>query len=146
MPDRLLIPNGDDTHDHELARKIGRAELARRLLLGFLVLGVLALLVMQTIVILQVRHSQLEGTPVGKRLLASSDRILDCTDGGDKETGRPPGECFVESQKRTADAVGDINRVVVIAAACAAGLPENLSDNQRVIRTQRCLIDQLAAR
>lgn len=83
-----------------------------------------------------VRDTQLEGTPTGRKLVASADRILDCTE--------PEGECFKQGQERTAKAVGDINRVIVLAAACAAGLPDGLSDNQRVIRTQQCLIDQLA--
>ena len=91
-----------------------------------------------------VRDTQLEGSPTGQRILAASDRILDCTDAGDESKGIPPGECFKESQRRTADAVGNINRVAVLAAACAAGLPDGLSDQQRVIRVQRCLIDQLA--
>lgn len=42
--------------------------------------------------------------------------ILDCTD--------PTGECFQQGQARTAEAVGNINRVVVLAAACAR-VPDN---------------------
>lgn len=90
-----------------------------------------------------VRDTQIEGTPTGRKLLAASDRILDCTDPGDVATSRPPGECFTQSQERTATSVGDINRVVILAAACAAGLPDGLSENARVIRTQDCVIRQL---
>lgn len=42
--------------------------------------------------------------------------ILDCTN--------PSGKCFQNGQSRTADAVGNINKVVVLAAACAR-VPDN---------------------
>jgi hypothetical protein len=85
-----------------------------------------------------IRQTQIEGTPTGQRLLKASDRILDCTD--------PKGKCFQESQKRTANAVGDINRVVVLAAACSVGLNRHLPVAERQSRIQSCVIDRLAAK
>lgn len=85
-----------------------------------------------------VRNTQLEGTPVGQKLLEASDRILDCTD--------PQGECYQNSQERTAKAVGDINKVVVLAAACSVGLPDGLTVAERQDAIQSCVIDRLAAK
>lgn len=62
-------------------------------------------------VIAAIRQTQIEGTPTGRRLLEASDRILDCTD--------PAGVCYQRNQERTADVIGDVNRVAVYAAACA---------------------------
>ena len=85
-----------------------------------------------------VRNTQLEGTPVGQKLLKASDRILDCTD--------PQGECYQDSQARTAKAVGDINKVVVLAAACSVGLSDRLTVAERQDAIQTCVIDRLASK
>lgn len=122
------------------------ARRARRALYISIAIGLSTLVVGLVLAIASIRQTQLDGTPTGRKLLAASERILDCTDAGDDSTGRPPGKCFTESQERTRDAVGNINEVAVLAAACAAGLPDGLSDDKRVIRTQRCLIEQLAAK
>jgi hypothetical protein len=58
-----------------------------------------------------VRSTQLEGTPTGKKLLSSAERIEECT-----TPGQP---CFKDSQQRTADVIAEINRVAVYAASCA---------------------------
>ena len=84
----------------------------------------------------EVRDTQLEGTPTGQKLLTASDRILDCTD--------PEGQCFQDSQERTAKVVGDINRVIVLAAACSVGLDADLPVNRRQILIQECIINRLA--
>lgn len=85
-----------------------------------------------------VRNTQLEGTPTGQKLLEASNRILDCTD--------PEGKCYQDSQERTAKAVGDINKVVVLAAACSVGLPDGLTVAERQDEIQSCVIDRLAAK
>lgn len=46
----------------------------------------------------------------------NTDIIRDCTD--------PEGKCFQDGQARTAEAVGNINKVVTAASFCAR-LPEN---------------------
>lgn len=84
----------------------------------------------------QVRSTQIEGTPTGQKLLKASDRILDCTD--------PNGQCYRDSQARTAQAVGDINRVIVLAAACSVGLDPDVSVKARQIAIQGCVIQRLA--
>jgi hypothetical protein len=85
-----------------------------------------------------VRNTQLEGTPTGQKLLAASDRILDCTE--------PDGQCFKDSQRRTAKAVGDINRVVVLAAACSVGLSPRLEVDERQAAIQQCVIQRLSVK
>jgi hypothetical protein len=134
VPDRLLIPDRD--HDHALARKVGRAEFARRALLGFIVVGVIAMTVMQTVILVQVRGTQIQGTPTGDKLLRSAERIEDCTS--------PGGECYQRGVKNQADAVGSINRVIVLAAACSVGLPSQLTQREREVHIQACVIDGLA--
>lgn len=52
----------------------------------------------------------------------------------------PTGDCYKDSQKRTAGAVGDINKVVVLAAACA-----DKPRQQTEAEIQRCIINRLAA-
>jgi hypothetical protein len=84
----------------------------------------------------EVRNTQIEGTPTGRKLVASSERILDCTE--------PDGACYKASQARTAKAVGDINRVIVLAAACSVGLDPTWTVEQRQAEIQACVIDRLA--
>lgn len=86
----------------------------------------------------EIRATQLEGTPIGKKLLASSERVLDCTE--------PKGQCFQDGQARTADAVANINQVIILASACAVGLDSDLSVEDRQGEIQACVIDRLAKR
>ena len=98
--------------------------------------GILAVLLSTRQLAEEVRNTQLEGTPTGQKLLASSERVLDCTS--------PEGQCFKDGQKRTASAVGDINRVVILAAACASALPGELTVDERQVEIQACVIDRLS--
>jgi hypothetical protein len=84
----------------------------------------------------QVRHTQLQGTPLGQQLAASAARILDCTDS--------TGECYKQNQARTAKVVGDLNRVIVLAAACSVGLESGLTVNERQVAIQGCVLNRLA--
>lgn len=104
---------------------------------GVLVVMVLALMVKTWSLTDQIRSSQVNNTAARK----SSDRTLaaieDCT--------KPTGDCYQRGQKRTAAAVGDINRVVILASACSSGLSPDLSIEDRQARIQQCVIDRLAA-
>lgn len=100
------------------------------------ILGLVTLLVSTWQIADEVRNTQIEGTPTGKKLVASADRILDCTS--------PEGQCFKDGQKRTANAVGDINRVIVLAAACSVGLNPEWSVSRRQTAIQTCVIDRLS--
>jgi hypothetical protein len=132
--------------EEELERRVRRSELADRAFKVFVAIAAIVIAALVVWLLVSVRNTQIEGTPTGKKLLESSDRILDCTDPGDPANGRPPGKCFSDSQARTAKAVADINRVVIIAAACSAGLPEGLTVDQRQNEIQDCVITRLAQR
>jgi hypothetical protein len=90
----------------------------------------------------QVRQTQLEGTPTGKKLVASADRILDCTDaGGD---GHRPGKCFQQSQKRTAEVLASVQRIILLSAVCAVDLDPDATVEQRVQQITACVTRRLA--
>lgn len=102
--------------DRDLQRKVARAELSRRAFIvsiAFVTMSVVAALFTLT---LAIRSTQLEGTPTGRKLVASADRILDCTS--------PEGDCYKRSQQRTGDAVSALNsataRIVAAALSCQA--------------------------
>jgi hypothetical protein len=59
----------------------------------------------------QIRESQVTNTKTLDTTQRTLDAVLDCTTPGRK--------CFDRGQKQTADAVADINKVAVLAAACA---------------------------
>lgn len=80
----------------------------------------------------EVRKSQIEGTPFGKRVLASSDRVLDCTD--------PEGECFKRGQARTADVITTLNLGTVYAVFCV-----NRNPGASIEAVQRCVRDLYGA-
>lgn len=64
----------------------------------------------------QVRTTQLDGTPNGKKLVRASERIISCT--------TPDGECTRENQRRTAELIAGLvqtnKQAAADAAACAA--------------------------
>lgn len=123
------------------------ARRARRVLYVSIAIGI-ALLVMGQGYMLaatlgltqEVRDTQIDGTPTGQKLVRSADRILDCTN--------PDGACTKRNQQATARAVsdltGNLTRVIVISAACSAGLPDGLTVRQREVRIQSCVIDRLS--
>ena len=61
----------------------------------------------------------------------TSKAVLDCT--------TPGGECFKRGRRATAKAVGDINRVIVLAASCA-----DRPGDQTRRQIERCVLRQLA--
>lgn len=100
------------------------------------VLGVIVMVASTWQIADDVRTTQLEGTPLGKQLAASSARILDCTDS--------TGECYKQNQARTAKVVGDLNRVIVLAAACSVGLEKDMTVDERQVAIQGCVLNRLA--
>lgn len=112
------------------------------------ILGVVVTVVSTRQIAYEVQRTQLEGTPTGKKLVASADRILDCTDPGDSTTGRPPGECYARNLARSAEVVGDLNdyqlRIVVLAAACSADVKADLTVDQREAAISNCITQRLA--
>lgn len=101
---------------------VGRAILYRRLMVGFIVLALIVVLASLVYTASVVRDSQ--------------RRILDCT--------APAGACYQRGQAQTAGAVENINRVVILAAACSADLERGLGPDRRQEQIQNCVIERLA--
>lgn len=92
-----------------------------------------------------IRETQQTGSPILKAIAAQQDdieagtnaavsankQVLDCT--------QPTGDCYRQSQKRSADVVGSINEISLYAAACA-----DQSGVQTVEEIQSCVIGRLA--
>lgn len=83
-----------------------------------------------------IRETQTTNTAVVQDTHATAELIKSCVE--------PSGDCFRQGQRRTATAVADINRVVILAAACASGLPPGMSVSDRQTRISSCVIDRLA--
>lgn len=88
------------------------------------------------VVVDTVRHQQIQTTQRGKDIKTLATTIQDCTS--------PDGECYKRGQRRTAAAVGDINRVVILAAACSVGLSPDVTVVERQAEIQSCVLDRLA--
>ncbi len=128
-----------------LLGKRGRAAL---LLLGMIAGTIVVLIVYAVVATTQkteeIRTTQLEGTPTGKRLLESSDRILDCTEPGDEDT--PAGQCYKRSQRQTAQILSSAQRIIILSAACSADLDPTLTVDQRVTAITGCVVERLTNR
>jgi hypothetical protein len=116
-------------------RQVGGAILG--VCIGGLVILVLALMVRTWSLTDQIRAGQIENTHARE----SSDRTLQAV----RSCTTPGQSCYDRGQSQTAKAVGDINRVVILAAACSSSLPAGLSVSDRQSRIQQCVIDRLAA-
>ena len=116
----------------DMDSRVRRATWAR---LGVAAGGLLASVLLGLVVVAQIRTDQVERQPQLKSDSETLAAIQDCTE--------PGGECFKRAQKRTADAVGDINEVVIAAAACAAGVDSSLPVGQRISVITECVADRL---
>ena len=113
-----------------MKRKIGYALLG--VLVGILIVLVIVRVAQTAQLVNEIREAQVTN---GKTLDNSSETlhvIKDCT--------QPTGACYKHAQRETAGAVASINRVVILAAACASQKP-----GQSVAEIQRCVINRLAA-
>lgn len=124
--------------------KVARAELLKRVLIVVTTLLVLLCLVLLLMLIGQVRATQQNGSPAVKAARdaaqaaeATNDQILDCL--------QPSGECFKESQRRNAEVLGSVQRIIFLSAACSADLDPNASVDARVRIISDCVTERLAA-
>lgn len=83
-----------------------------------------------------IRGSQVENTKARKSSDATLDAVRSCTTPGRK--------CFEAGKQQTAGAVANINRVVILAAACSVGLDPHMRVADRQDAIQSCVIDRLA--
>lgn len=127
--------------DHDLHRKTARASLATRVFVLFVSLALAALLVGIGIVVAEIRHGQVQNHST---LVNTADAAKSAQDTAEAiHSCVTPGEpCFERAQRQTADAVSNINRVIIAAAACAVGQTGTRADIQSAI--QACVIDDLA--
>lgn len=105
-------------------------------LIGLFLMLLLANVARTGEVVSTIRETQKSNTLLTKDTHSTADLIESCVN--------PDGECYLRGQRRTASAVADINRVVILAAACASGLPADLSIAARQTRIQTCVINRLA--
>lgn len=131
--ERLLHPE-----DKDLARKVARSTFVTRLfvLVCVAVCGVvlyvsLAIAADTNEVVTSVQDQQEANTGVVKGIEGLAEKIDSCTD--------PKGACTKRGQKSTAEAIGDINRITAIAAACA-----DQAGQQSLEQIQACIIAELA--
>lgn len=101
------------------------------LLIGALAIAILSVPVLTA----QIRATQVQNTQKNdardqelRVINKVARRIESCT--------TPNKPCWKRSQRQTAQAVGDINRVVILAAACASQMP-----GASVERITRCVAD-----
>jgi hypothetical protein len=116
------------------ARREVRKEVVTRTFIVFVLVGILGTLALLTTLTVQNFQRGKTNRDTLKQLTAQSALIKSCT-----TPGQP---CYARGQSQTADAVGNINRVVILAAACAVGKTGNESHVEAQI--QSCVIDGLA--
>jgi hypothetical protein len=104
-------------------------------LLGVALGGLVGSLLLSAVVVAQIRTDQVDRKPQLAEDSATLALIKDCTE--------PGGECFKRGQKRTAEAVGNINQVIVAAAACAAGVDARLPVDERLAFISNCVAQRL---
>lgn len=114
MPVPELTPA--ELHDQDLARRIARAELWRRVLVVSIVLTFAVLIGGVLWLSAQIRQTQQDGSPVGRRLVSLSETINGCVN--------PGGECFQRSQERQSNAVAMINLGALYGAYCVQHNPD----------------------
>jgi hypothetical protein len=63
--------------------------------------------------------------------------VKDCTD--------PKGKCYRDGQRRTAEAVSDLSRIIILAAACAVDVTPSDSIVERQAAITTCITKRIAA-
>lgn len=111
--------------ERKQAKRVARAEFATR---GFLVI-VLVILAVAVVTLGQIFDNSERN---GETLRV----IRDCT--------QPSGQCYKRGQAQTAQAVADIGRYVVLAAACAADVDASQPVDRRIALITACITERLA--
>lgn len=114
-------------------RAIGNAVVGG--LIGLFLILLLANIARTSQVVGAIRTTQQSNTSLTRETHSTTQLIRSCVD--------PDGRCYKQGQKRTAAAVANINRVVILASACAVGQTGTVVQVQTAI--QGCVIQRLAA-
>lgn len=127
----------------EQERRVVRSEFWTRFFILFVTVALVASVSLQTY--LTVQEYQREG---------HDQRVLRSIKAQAKENGRigaeirsctrPGGKCYQRNQERSAGVVGDISRVVVLAAACATEADPRASAGVREAAITACVTRELA--
>ncbi len=131
----------DGLSDFDLHRKTARASLATRVFVLFVGVSLSLLLIVTAVIVGQIRGQQVQSAGTLKSANAAAKSAQDTADS--IHSCVTPGEpCFRRAQRQTAGAVASINRVVILAAACAVGKTGTVTEIQTAI--QGCVIEGLA--
>lgn len=100
---------------------------------AILIPGLLASLVIWAV--FSIKSTQENGTPTGKAILSTADRIESCTS--------PQGECYKRNQENLAGAIGSINDYTIFAIACGVNLVQG-SEKPTPAQVKKCVTDAIA--
>lgn len=125
MPDRI-VP--DDGYLDEIARREGKAERVKRLLILLTFLAAVVTIGFLIWVVVLIRATQTANSPLVREAVVQSAQIKALAESIDScvdqttEDGDPVGDCYAEAQRNTQDIVGiprgPINTVTVLATYC----------------------------
>jgi hypothetical protein len=127
-----------DVTPDEQARRIARATFVTRLFILVAAVVAAALVVGLVVLVGLIRSTQIDNTAKADardETIANTARTLRLV----RSCVTPSGKCYERGQAQTAEAVGNINRVVILAAACAAQMPGGTVES-----ITKCVTDQLA--
>lgn len=137
----MIDPDDEDLSDQDLHKKAARASFVTRAFIVFAGSALVALLLITAVIVGQIRHQQVQSAGTLRSADAAAKSAQDTADA--IHSCVTPGEpCFQQAQRQTAGAVASINRVVILAAACAVGRTGTVSQIQAAI--QNCVVQGLA--
>lgn len=106
-------------------RQLRRVMIARRFFIAIATLTAVMMLGSATYVAFAIRATQVGNTSTLRSASDAANSAKDAAESAERGTARiedcttPGRDCYDSGQKRTADAIADINKVAVYAAACA---------------------------
>lgn len=111
----------DDGYLDEIARREGKAERLKRILIALTFLTSVIAVGFLIWVVLLIRDTQTTNAPLLPEIKALAQRIDSCVD-QTTDDGDPVGKCYEQAQKNQADVIGvprgPINTVTVLATYC----------------------------
>lgn len=134
------------TVDQQVANKVARAELWKRILIVAITVLVTVVLVVLLWVVGLIRATQQTGSPTLRAIAAQQDDIERGTDAAIDTNDQildcltPGGTCYEQARRNSRDTVTSINEVTAYAAVCADRPgAQSLSD------IRLCIADLIAA-
>lgn len=106
------------------------------ILVGLLIVALVVLIARTYTLTDQIRTAQVTNSRNIETSQETLDAVRSCTTPGRK--------CYERGKTQTAGAVANINRVVILAAACSVGLDLKMPVADRQAAIQNCVITRLA--